>query len=113
MLYAGPGGGSTPRGKQRNQEAPLVHREEEFTNLHISMDGGTYVRCKFSQCNLLFSGLLPATFDDCEFKDCIWDFAGPAANTLAYMRMLHQAGGEIRGQMEEIIGKVRSEGAPG
>lgn len=91
----------------------MVHREQEFTNLNVSLDGGTYVRCRFSKCNLLFSGLLPATFDDCEFKDCVWDFAGPAANTLAFMRMLYQAGGEIRRQMDEVIDKVRAEGAPG
>lgn len=90
------------------QEVTLVERDQEFVNLNLSLDGGTYVGCTFKNCNLIYSGLLPATFDNCQFAGCIWDFGGPAANTLAFMRMLHQAGGDVKDQIEDVIGKVRA-----
>lgn len=92
----------------QNQEVALVERDQEFVNLNMSLDGGTFVGCTFQNCNLVYSGLLPATFDNCQFAGCVWDFGGPAANTLAFMRMLHQAGGDVKDQMEDVIGKVRA-----
>jgi len=85
----------------------LVERDQEFVNLNISLDGGTFVGCTFQNCNLVYSGLLPATFDNCQFAACVWDFGGPAANTLAFMRMLYQAGGDVKDQIDDVIGKVR------
>ena len=88
-------------------EVTLVARREEFADMNISLDGGTYDRCRFRNCTLVYSGLLPSNLSDCEFENCVWDFVGPAANALTFMRQLYMAGGDQRDQIEDVLNKVK------
>ena len=85
----------------------MVVRNEEFVDMSISLDGGTYEKCNFRNCTLVYSGLLPANLKDCGFENCVWDFIGPAANALAFMRNLYMAGGDQRDQIEDVMNKVK------
>jgi hypothetical protein len=63
----------------------LIARKEEFTDMRINLDGGTYEGCTFRNCTLLYNGILPVSLNKCFFENCVWDFIGPAGNALAFM----------------------------
>lgn len=85
----------------------MIARKEEFADMRINLDGGTYEGCTFRNCTLLYSGLLPVSLNKCFFENCVWDFIGPAGNALAFMRDLYIAGGDQREQVEDVLDKIK------
>jgi hypothetical protein len=65
---------------------------QRFENQTISLDGATFRDCTFSNCVFLFSALLPVILEGSSFTNCRWEFVGPAANTMAFIRSLYRRG---------------------
>jgi hypothetical protein len=78
--------------------------KKKFKGAVINLDGGTFEDCVFESCVLVFSGLMPTNLKGNTFSECQWEFAGPAANTIAFMTALHSGGGAalIEKTLEEI-----------
>lgn len=80
---------------------------QRFENQTISLDGATLRDCTFVNCVFLFSALLPVILDASSFNNCRWEFVGPAANTMAFIRSLYHRG--EKELVEAIFADARSE----
>ena len=86
----------------------MITQKQTLKNLTIQIDGETFVGCRFESCELVFNGLMGATFIDCVFsKDIKWRFDGPANNTLKFMRALYEGGADKL--IENIFREIRGE----
>ncbi len=87
---------------------------QTFQDTKIALDGNDYVRCTFEKCSLVFSGSKPVKFIECVFgKEVSWSFAGSAALTLNFMRVLyHGAGPGGQALIERTFEHIRK-GKPG
>ena len=90
----------------------MIAENATFKGRKINIDGGSFYSCQFDGCTLVFSGLMPATLEGCNFKNCFWKFSGPASNTIAFMTALYSSGAAdvIESTLENIRGK---KGDPG
>jgi hypothetical protein len=61
----------------------------------VALDGEAFSRCEFRACRLVYSGGEPPQFDRCRFEDCEWKLEGPAAQTLAHLRGMWNAGAKV------------------
>jgi hypothetical protein len=85
----------------------MIAKNETFTEVTISVDGGSFYDCTFNRCRLRVSGLLPVTLEGGIFNDCNWELVGPAANTLGFLSVLYKAG--ARDLVEGAFRLVRGE----
>jgi len=79
---------------------------QKFEHQTISLDGGTFRDCEFENCVLLYSAILPVILEGSSFKECRWEFVGPAAAAVSFMRFLYQRG--EKDLIEAIFENVRS-----
>ena len=70
----------------------MIAKNQKFIGLRISLDGGAFHECTFDGCHLVYSGFLPVTLDECTYRNCEWEFAGPALNTLNFMQGIYAVG---------------------
>jgi hypothetical protein len=84
--------------------------DETIEDAKISLDGGSFYRCTFRRCTLVFSGLLPVTLEGCGFDLCIWQLNGPAMNTVQFMSGMYKAG--ARDLVEKTFQAIRGQGSP-
>jgi hypothetical protein len=84
---------------------------QKFEEQMISIDGGTFRDCEFNDCVLFFSGVLPVDLRGSTFKECRWEFAGPAGNTIGFLRALYHRG-ETQ-LIEAIFDNIRGEAEHG
>lgn len=84
----------------------MISVGQRFENQTISLDGGTFRDCTFSNCVFLFSALLPVILEGSSFSNCRWEFVGPAANTMAFIRSLYRRGETEL--VETIFADIRS-----
>jgi hypothetical protein len=72
----------------------------------ITLDGETFRDCEFRACRLVYSGGEAPKFDSCRFDECDWKLEGAAAQTLAHLRAMWNAGGKaaVQGLIKEITG---------
>jgi hypothetical protein len=80
---------------------------QKFDQQMISIDGGTFRDCKFTSCVLFFSGVLPVDLRGSTFSECRWEFAGPAGNTISFLRALYERG--EKPLVEAVFANVRGE----
>jgi hypothetical protein len=81
-----------------------------FENELIDTDGNLYRDCKFVQCRVIFRGLAPVSFKDCDFTDCDWVFDASAQLTLAYLAALHRGLGDSgRKLVEDLFQRIRED----
>jgi hypothetical protein len=88
-------------------EMDMITKDQTFKEVIISLDGNSFYGCKFHRCKFQFSGLLPVHLHRCQFDNCTWDFAGPAANTLSFLRLIYNAGASDL--IEETFRSIRGE----
>ncbi len=74
------------------------------THENVTLDGEHFEDCEFRQCRLIYSGGEPPSLTRCRFEACEWRFEGPAANTLAHMKVVWSAGAKsfVQGLIKEI-----------
>jgi len=78
--------------KAQFKEIAMIARDESFNDMTICLDGATFIGCKFDRCRLTFSGVLAVNLEKNEFNECIWEFSGPAQNTIGFMTLLYSGG---------------------
>ena len=91
----------------------MLMKNKKIRNTSISLDGGTYENCDFDNCELIFSGYLPVHLSDCVFGSGVkWSFAGPANNTVAFMRAIYAQGATVlvENTFEQIRGNPPKSG---
>ncbi len=82
----------------------MIGRNQKYKELTISVDGSSFYGCTFDSCTLVFSGLLPIVLEGNKFKDCKWQFSGPAKATLDFMAAIYAAGsGDVIERTFEVI----------
>lgn len=75
------------------RQATLVTIEgEPFTNRVVNLDGVDFVRCRFENCTLVYSGRCAFGLEACTFVNTRAHLAQPAADTLACLVLLHHHG---------------------
>ena len=87
--------------------ADMFARKQKFENVTIFLDGSSFIECTFENCNLIYSGLLPAALNTNSFNNCRWEFSGAAQNTVGFMADLYRAGAQelIEATFDNIRGK--------
>lgn len=92
----------------------MLMKNKKIRNTTISLDGGTFENCDFDSCEIIFSGYLPVHLSDCVFGSGVkWSFAGPASNTIQFMRAMYAQGGGklLENTFEQIRGNSPRSGA--
>lgn len=77
-----------------------------FNHETVALDGESFSDCEFRDSRLVYSGGEPPHFEGCRFTGCDWRFEGPAANTLAHLKVVWGAGGKapVQQMIKEITG---------
>jgi hypothetical protein len=65
-----------------------------YSHETVVLDGETFTSCEFRDCRMVYAGGEPPAFRDCKFVDCEWKQDEAAARTLAYLKVLWNAGGK-------------------
>jgi hypothetical protein len=63
-----------------------------YSHETVALDGETFTSCEFRDCRMVYAGGEPPVFDHCKFVDCDWKQDEAAARTLAYLKVLWNAG---------------------
>jgi hypothetical protein len=63
-----------------------------YSHETVTLDGETFTSCEFRDCRLVYAGGEPPVFSGCKFVDCDWKQDDAAARTLAYLKVLWNAG---------------------
>lgn len=78
-----------------------------FENEDVEIDNKRFIKCKFIDCRLIFSGGGLPLFDSCEFSgEPRFDFGDHAARTLQMIHVLADNlyfGGAVKAVLENII----------
>jgi hypothetical protein len=93
-----------------NPQRPMPNRidGQTFVGANIQIDSGVaYVKCKFVQCTLVFTGMGPIQFMETTIENCQWAFAGPAGNTLNSLRSMYVSGAQE--MVEQVFRSIRGE----
>lgn len=59
--------------------------DQEFLGEVVSLDGRTFLRCKFVDCRLVYQGFETIGLDSCHIENCIWVLAGSAQRTVEFI----------------------------
>lgn len=69
-------------------------KAKSFQTCLVDLDGSSFDDCRFSGCQMVYSGGTPPVLANCQFDGCQWSFAGEAANTIAVMSGFYNGGFE-------------------
>lgn len=65
-----------------------------FNHETVALDGEIFDGCEFRDSRLVYAGGAPPVFKGCKFHDCEWRHDDAAARTLAYLKVVWNAGGK-------------------
>lgn len=65
---------------------------ETFSDEEIVLDYQKYVECTFEECVIVYHGDGPTAADECQFKDCRFDFRDSASVTFSTLRSFFHGG---------------------
>lgn len=85
----------------------MIASNQTFADKTVYLDGSSFYDCVFERCDLVFSGVLPATLSNPRFVDCRWQVVGPAQTTVGFLSALYRAGAKdlIEATFDTIRGK--------
>lgn len=86
-------------------------QNQTIKNVYIALDGKTFVRCKFENCELNYSGLMRVGLTECTFKDCKWTFSGSAKNTVDFMAGIYSLNETSAKVVETAFEQIRLKAA--
>jgi uncharacterized protein YjbI with pentapeptide repeats len=89
------------------KEIKLPTQNKTIKNVFIALDGKTFVKCHFENCNLNYSGLMQVSLKDCTFSKCKWSFSGAARNTIGFMTGMYGLGGASAKVIEKAFDQIR------
>lgn len=80
-----------------------------FNHETVALDGESFSDCAFRSRRMVYSGGKPPSFEACRFDDCEWKFDGPAAQTLAQLKLIWGLGAKapVQALIKEITGASR------
>jgi hypothetical protein len=81
---------------------------QTFVGATVQLDGGVaYIKCRFVNCQFIYAGVGPVNTQECIFEpNCRWGFAGPAGNTLNFLRAMYASGNTAF--VEQIFESIRT-----
>lgn len=82
-------------------------QNKTIKNVFIALDGKTFVKCHFDNCEMSYSGLMQVSLKECTFDQCKWSFAGAAKNTIGFMMGMYGLGGEPAKVIEKAFDQIR------
>lgn len=74
-----------------------------FKDDAVRLDGNRYVKCNFTDCQLIYAGEDETDFQDCTFMGCSWTFDDAALRTLSFLTTLYHSAGPVGGDLVEAI----------
>lgn len=74
-----------------------------FRDDAVRLDGNRYVKCHFTDCQLIYAGDNETDFQDCTFMRCSWTFDDAALRTLSFLTTLYHGAGPVGGDLVEAI----------
>jgi hypothetical protein len=81
--------------------------DKTFVGAQVQIDGGVaYIRCKFINCTVVFTGLGQIQMQDTTFENPNWAFTGPAGNVISFLRMLYANGQQA--VLEKLFETIRT-----
>lgn len=89
----------------------MDYRDRDFTGEQVTLDCNKYSGCVFNRCAIRFFGAGDVALFTNKFKDCTWEFVGPAGSALKMLRMLYHGGAQ--GLVEQTIEGIRRPFAEG
>jgi hypothetical protein len=84
----------------------MIAEGQTYKKQRICLDGASFHNCTFEECELIYSGLMPTVLQNNTMRDCRWQFAGPALNTVGFMTMLY--GGGAKDLIEGTFTSIRN-----
>ena len=85
-----------------------THVGEQFNNVHVVLDGEQFSGCTFTRCRIVYRAATPATIAGNTFDACGYEFEGPAANTIHFLRDLYHATGPQGPKLiEQVFESIR------
>ena len=79
-----------------------------YENITVKLDDNEFLRCKFLNCRLEYSGSGRMSMVECSFVNTQWAFTGPAKNTLQFMRAVyHGTGGGGKKMIERTFEMIK------
>lgn len=75
-----------------------------FNHETVVLDGEAFADCEFRDCRLIYSGGETPSFKNCKFDACDWRMDDAAARTLAYLKVVWNAGQKAK--IQSIIKDV-------
>jgi hypothetical protein len=71
-------------------EGQMVEKftDKTFTGASVELDNHEFRNCTFRDCKLVYAGGPPPTLDTCDFGNSQFNFHGPAANTIAFLKAM-------------------------
>jgi len=83
--------------------------DKEFKRTSINVEGIHFLRCKFIECQIIYSARDDVAFEDCSFIECSWTFDGPAEETLVFLSELYNGlGQQGRELVESVFQSIRT-----
>lgn len=88
-------------------------RDQTFTNERIDLDGKSFHRCTFDNCELIFSGDRPPTFSDNRFVNTSFVLTEHAVRTVYLLSNIYHAGEGGRQVVESLMTDIKNQNVHG
>jgi hypothetical protein len=100
------------RGRRENGAVEVRYENELFENQEVVVDGQVFVGCTFRNVVLVYRGESNAiTMNGCTFDGGHWKFAGAAAETLHFMKAMHDEMGPLGDSaIKEMLSYITGDG---
>jgi len=79
-----------------------------FTTGSVTLDGSTFLRCKFENVELVYSGTAPVELQECSLTGVRWAFTGPALLTLRLLSSLYRSNDSGQSVAEDMIEQIKT-----
>ncbi len=66
--------------------------DKTFKDCDVTLDGSSFERCRFDNCQLTYGGGVLPVVSGCAFDNCAWGFVDEAAHTIAFMSGFYNGG---------------------
>jgi hypothetical protein len=100
------------RGRRENGAAAMRYDSKRFENQEVVVDGNAFYGCTFKNVVLVYRGESNAvTLNGCTFDGGHWKFAGAAAETVHFLKIMHDNMGQLGESMiKETLSYITGDG---
>lgn len=86
----------------------MKFEQHTFEDQDVLLDANQFVDCTFIRCKLIYMGISVTNLGARLIKDCTWEFAGPAANTVNFMANLYNVGGSASEMIANTLDNIKA-----